>query len=104
MNRQGNKECAQAENILTYDDADKDEYDSKELYVKKVSRFFDETPAPCSAEELIRAVYEATPSDNKAITIGYIRAGGEMTLFSGSQKEIDVKLSETDKLIVFSNH
>ena len=90
--------------ILTYDDADKDEYDSKELYVKKVSRFFDETPAPCSAEELIRAVYEATPSDNKAITIGYIRAGGEMTLFSGSQKEIDVKLSETDKLIVFSNH
>jgi len=90
--------------ILTYDDADVTEYNSKELYIKKVNRFFEETPAPCSAAELIRAVYEMTPEENKAIVIGYIRPGGQMTLFSGCQYEMQVELRDTDKLIVFSNH
>lgn len=90
--------------ILTYDELGVDKYDSKELYIKKVRRFFDEIPAPCTAYELIRAVYDATPDDNKSIVLGYIKPGGEMVLFSGKQEEINVELDEKDKLIIFSNH
>lgn len=90
--------------ILTYDELGVGKYDSKELYIKKVRRSFDEIPAPCTAYELIRAVYDATPDDNKSIVIGYIKPGGEMVLFSGKQEEINVELDEKDKLIIFSNH
>lgn len=90
--------------ILTYDELGVGKYDSKELYIKKVRRFFDEIPAPCTAYELIRAVYDATPDDNKSIILGYIKPGGEMVLFSGKQEEINVELDEKDKLIIFSNH
>ena len=90
--------------ILTYDELGAESYDSKELYIKKVSRFFDEIPAPCKASELIRAVYDATPEDNKAIVLGYVKPGGEMVIFSGKQTERNVELGEKDKLIIFSNH
>lgn len=83
----------------------------KEIYAKKVSRFFEEIPPRCTARELIRAVYEASADErlpasqrNPAIVLGYVKPGGEMVLFQGDQEEIWVELTERDKLIVFSNH
>ena len=97
--------------ILTYDSDPFDGYESKEIYAKKVSNFFVETPKPCSAAELIRAVYFASVSENlpeeeryPTITLGYVKHGGDMVLFSGDQSKIDVSLSDKDKLIVYSVH
>ena len=90
--------------ILTYDQAGAKSYVSKELYIKEVVRFFKELPGPCTAAELIRAVFDATPVDNKAIVLGYTSPGGKTVIFSGDQKNIHVELTEHDKLIVFSNH
>lgn len=90
--------------ILTYDEENVTEYVSEELYIKKVDNFFEEVPARCTAAELIRGVYEATPKNNKTIVIGYIRPDGQMIIFSGNQEEIMVELTKQDKLIIFSNH
>ena len=96
--------------ILTYDDAGSD-LESKEIYVKKVSRFFDETPAPCTAAELIRAVYEATSNPTlprsertHSLVLGYVKQGGKMHMFTGDQTKMKVKLESTDKLILFADH
>ncbi|MCL2726794.1 MAG: hypothetical protein FWD56_00250 [Bacteroidales bacterium] len=90
--------------ILTYDDAEDEETDSKELYTKKVSEYFKEIPGPCTAADLIRAVYHASPSENKTIVLGYVQSGGKFILFEGDQSKINVNLSGEDKLVVFSNH
>lgn len=90
--------------ILTYDEEGAESYDSKELYVKEVGRFFEEIPGPCTADELIRAVFDATPKENKAVVIGYVTPGGKTVVFSGDQRETKVKLTNRDKLIIFSNH
>ena len=90
--------------ILTYDEEGAESYDSKELYVKEAGRFFEELPGPCTADELIRAVFDATPKENKAVVIGYVSPGGKTAVFSGDQREINVKLTNRDKLIIFSNH
>ncbi len=92
--------------ILTYDEASATSFESKELYIKEVDRFFekDNIPAKCSARELIWAVFEASPQNNKIIVLGYTSPGGRMTIFSGNQDDIQVELHPKDKLIVFSNH
>lgn len=90
--------------ILTYDEEDVSEYESEELYIKKVSRYFDEVPGLCTAAELIRAVYDAAPENNKALVLGYTAPGGKMVLFSGRQSHIPVQLTEENKLIIYSNH
>ena len=96
--------------ILTYDLDSADEFESKEIYIKKVSRFFDEMPKPCTAQEFVRAVFEASVDKslknkiNPTIVLGYVKPGGKMVLFSGDQSEIRVELDKKDKLIVFSNH
>ena len=92
------------QDILTYDDEGSDGYESKELYVKKVSSLFDELPPPCTAAQLIRAVFDATPDFNKSIVLGYASVEGDLVLFEGDQNDIRVELKPTDKLIVFSNH
>jgi len=96
--------------ILSYDSSDATVYESKEVYIKKVSRYFDKTPLPCKASELIRAIYKASsdeslPSEerNPAILLGYVR-GKEVVLFEGDQDKIEVALSPQDKLILFSAH
>ena len=61
-------------------------------------------PADTTAADLIRAVFEGSPADNKALLLGYTSPGGKMTLFSGDQRQIPVHLTDKDKLIVFSNH
>lgn len=97
--------------ILTYDDDDVGGYQSKEIYAKKVGRFFRTVPAPCHADEFIRAVYAAStdPSippekQNPTLVLGYVKPGGKMVLFEGDQSKIQVELGEKDKIIVFSNH
>ena len=107
--------------ILTYDTAEdeqkklpagqaataekkKREYESKELYIKRVGTFFRQTPGECTAAELIRAVFDASPENNKAVVLGYTSKEGQMHIFSGDQNEIKVCLKDSDNLIVFSNH
>ncbi len=97
------------QDILTYDS--EGERDSKELYIKKVSRFFDEIPGECTAAELIRAVYAASSDPSLSldqrtfsVVLGYVRKNGEMLLFGGDQSKIKVKLEASDKLIIFANH
>ena len=96
--------------ILSYDSADATVYESKEVYIKKVSRFFDETPAPCKASELVRAIFNASNDEslpvekrNPAIMLGYV-SGKKVVLFEGDQEKIEVALSPKDKLILFSAH
>lgn len=98
--------------ILTYDtDEGRSGYESKEIYTKKVGDFFKKIPEETDAEQFIRAVYYASidPSipkekQNPTIPLGYVKPGGEMVVFGGNQSEINVKLEQRDKLIVFSNH
>ena len=97
--------------ILTYDDEDSDSYESKEVYTKKVSSFFNELPDECSEEEFIKAVWKASidpsiPADKRypTIALGYVKPGGNVRLFDGDQSATKIKLDARDKVIVFTNH
>ncbi len=97
--------------ILTYDTGETEEYESKEVYAKNVSTFFEEVPAECTAEELIRAVWDASidrsvPKEKQypTIVLGYVKPGGKIHLFAGDQSKDRVKLEAEDKIIVFTNH
>lgn len=92
------------QDILTYDDADAEEFESKEIYVKKVKRFFKSIPAECNAYDFVRGIYDAAPESNKSIAIGYVQKNGKTILFSGDLRNTSVKLKDSDKVIVFSNH
>lgn len=94
--------------ILTYDE---DGGDGKEIYIKKVSTFFNKLPEECTAKELIRAVFEASVDPSlppekidPAMVIGYIKPDQTLVLFSGDQADITVKLESDDKLIIFCAH
>ena len=78
----------------------------EQVLIEKVSRYFDELPAPCSAYELIRAVYTSAKEqdENIALVLGYVKKNGEMILFCGDQRKQQVMLEPTDKLIMFSTH
>ncbi len=97
--------------ILTYDTGDGTHYDSKEIYTKKVSAFFDEIPGKCTAAELVRGVWNSSVSSeipvdkqNPTIVLGYVKPGGKIVLFEGDQTSLPVQLEPADKLIVFTNH
>jgi len=92
------------EEILAYDEPGEEVLLSKELYVKRASEFFSEVPPPCTAADLIRAVYHASPGDNKSVVLGYIRPDDELVLFGGDQSAIQMALSGEDKLVLFSDH
>ena len=99
------------QDILVYDDESEDGYESKEIYVKKAKDFFVELPRECTADKLIRGVFDASydpeiPAEkqNISIVLGIVKQNGEITLFSGDQSLIDVNIEEKDKIIVFSNH
>jgi hypothetical protein len=106
----GEKEAIYAfyKDLLRYA-ADKTGGQNKKVQVKKVSSFFKETPAPCTAHELVRAVFEASVSSaggakgrRPAMVLGYIKAGGETVIFSGDLSELHVSLQAEDKVIVYS--
>ena len=93
--------------ILTYDDVEAGRTDSKEIYIKKVSSFFEELPERTTAGELVRAVYEASVDgkiDNPSILLGYVRPGGKMVLFGADQYSEAVELGKKDKLVLYSSH
>ncbi len=93
--------------ILSYDDEDSGEFDSKEIYAKKVCNFFDEIPEKCTAQELVRAVFDASRESQKlepAIVLGYSKPGGEICLFEGNQSKQTVQLGKKDKIILFTSH
>ncbi len=96
--------------ILSYDEADTEGYDSKEVYVKKVGRYFEEIPEETTADQLVRAVYEASLDvarmgiSNPTIMLGYIKPGGILKLFGGDLTQCKVKLEKHDKVILFSAH
>ena len=99
------------QDILKYDSDSSDGYESKEIYVKKAKDFFAGMPAECTADKLIRGVFDASydpevPAEkqNIAIVLGIVNQDGKIKLFSGDQSKINVKVGEKDKLIVFSNH
>ena len=95
------------DDILTYDTSDMDGYISRELYIKRAGDYFARIPGPCTAAELIRAIYiEVKENDcnNLALLLGYIKQNNDMVIFSGDQKDIPVSLHEDDRLILFSNH
>ena len=83
---------------------------NKKPQLKKVSSFFKETPAPCTAYDLVRAVFEASVSSAgaaekqyPALVLGYVKPGGETVVFSGNLSEIHVSLEAEDKVIVYSD-
>ena len=94
--------------ILTYDEDGKE---SKEIYIKKASSFFNVLPEETTAYELIRAVFEASVDPSlppekidPAMLLGYIKPDHTFVLFGGDQADIKVKLEEDDKLIIFCAH
>ncbi len=102
------KDCALFDfynDILTYDaDADGD-YESKEIYAKIVDEFFAEVPHPTTADQFVRALYEASAPTNRSIALGYVQKDtGKMTLFTGDLAKVKVELGPKDKLLLFSNH
>ncbi len=94
--------------ILSYDEDVTGGYSSKEVYIKKVSRYFDAIPEKTTADQLVRAVYEASVEDaenaNPTMVLGYVKPGGNVNVFGGDLSEIDVELEKNDKLILFSAH
>lgn len=90
--------------ILTYDEGDSDSYVSKEVYVKPVVGFLENIPEKCTAADLIRAIYDKSPEDNKSILIGIAHPAGKIELFDSSQENKEIHLNEKDKLIIYSNH
>ena len=99
------------QDILEYDDDGGDGYESKEIYVKKARDFFAGLPAECTADKLIRGVFDSSydpdePAEkqNISIVLGIVKQDGDICLFSGDQTAINVKVEPTDKVIVFSNH
>ncbi len=93
--------------ILSYDSV---EEDSKEVYIKKVKRYFDSIPEETTADKFIRAVFDASLDEktygevNPAVVLGYVKPGGEVKIFGGDLTRISVKLEEKDKIILFSDH
>lgn len=99
------------QDILTYDEEDSTDYESKEIYIRPLGELFTSTPEPTTADQFIRALYIKSitvPMDDGAINpmlaLGYIKHDGHMILFSGDQRTVNIRFDPDDKLIVFSNH
>ncbi len=96
--------------ILSYDEESSQCYCSKEIYVKKVRRYFDVLPEKTTADQLVRAIYNASVDEdrmgvkNPTIALGYVKPGSIIKLFGGDLTQIEVELEEKDKLILFSSH
>ena len=97
--------------ILTYDDADAEVFNSEEIYIKKADTFFDEIPPECSPRDLIYSVWKAStdpsiPKEEQTPTLilGYVKREGNVCLFNSTDSPDTVKLDKGDKLIVYANH
>ena len=99
------------QDILIYDTDGDDGYESKEIYIKKAKDYFAGLPSECTAEQLIRGVFDATfdpdlpaGKQNVTLVLGVVNQDGEIVLFGGEQSDISVRLGPKDKIVVFSNH
>jgi hypothetical protein len=96
--------------ILSYDEEISEEYSSKEVYIKKVKRYFEKVPEETTADQLVRAVYKASTDkekmgmENPTILLGYVKPGEGITIFGGDLSQIKVNLTDKDKLVLFSAH
>lgn len=97
--------------ILTYSRTNSLLDSSNEIYAKKVYRYYESTPSPCTAAELIKATFEASvdPSipieeQNPAIVLGYVKPTGEIHLFKGDLRTVNVALEDNDRVILYTNH
>ena len=95
--------------MLSYSSDQGGQYRKPQL--RKVSSFFRQTPPPCTAYDLVRAVFEASVSPSEAskerypaLVLGYIKADGEAIVFSGDLSEIHVSLEADDKIIVYTDY
>lgn len=95
--------------LLSYSSDQGGQYRKPQL--RKVSSFFRQTPPPCTAYDLVRAVFEASVSPSEAskerypaLVLGYIKADGEAIVFSGDLSEIHVSLEADDKIIVYTDY
>ena len=89
--------------ILTFDDPSLGIYNSKELYLKRAEKFFEEIPGECDAHDLVHAIYKASPSYNKQVLLGYFR-DQKHTLFVGDKANMRVQIRPSDRLIFVSDH
>ncbi len=94
--------------LLSYS-ADQPGGQCRKPQLKKVSSFFKETPLPCTAYDLVRAVFEASVATAEAsnkryptLVLGYVKADGETVIFSGDLAQINVSLKAEDKVIIYS--
>ncbi len=98
------------QDILSFDedcDEESKDYKSKEIYAKKVSEYLTDYPETMTASDLIRMVYEASLSkdiSNPTLVLGYISDERNAVLFEDDQEKTEVRLSENDKIIVYSAH
>lgn len=99
------------QDILTYDEENSEDFESKEIYIRQLGELFTSIPEPTTADQFIRALYHQSitvPMEDGAINpilaLGYIKHDGRMILFSGDQRALNIRFDQDDKLIVFSNH
>ena len=93
------------EDLLSYS-PNKPDCKSRKPQLKKVDSFFTEIPSPCTAYDLVRAVFEASVSSAEGypiLVLGYIKSNGKTIIFSGDLSEIKVSLEAEDKIIVYTD-
>ena len=99
--------------ILSFDDADAEEFTSKEVSIKKVKEFFEAgcIPGECTQGQLIRAVFEASSDDklppekrNPSMVLGYVSPNGRINLFGYESRNKLIRLNDHDKLVIYSCH
>ncbi len=96
--------------ILSYDSSNDHTYSSKEVYIKKVKRYFSSIPEKTTAAQLIRGVFEASVNEkeygtvNPTVVLGYVKPEGEIVIFGGDLNNVPVEFGEKDKIILFAAH
>lgn len=99
------------DNLFSYDtqeNTSKDEYEVKEIYLKRAGDFFIELPPEMTQKELAYNVYISSPSENRNLVLGKMEIdenGHHRHMFFGEDYDKQkIVLADTDELIVYSVH
>jgi len=95
--------------ILKYDEKTEESYlsdafESREIYIRRVYDYLEDIPPKCSEYDLVHAIYDASPVDNKTLLLGVVKDGGKIELFERNQCSSFVELQPKDKLVLYSKH
>ena len=95
--------------ILKYDEKTEESYlsdsfESREIYIRRVTDYLEDIPPKCSEYDLVHAIYDASPVDNKTVLLGVVKDGGKIELFERNQSSSFVELQPKDKLVLYSKH